>query len=92
MRDNYDDPYESTAQWLQEAARRRGRGPGLTLPSLEPKPASKSRRSHTILGVHQDIHMLAVAAALFLNYYFMGVRIEIDSMRSLLVFVLPLVG
>jgi hypothetical protein len=92
MGDNYDDPYESTAQWLQEAARRRGRGPGLPPPTLEPKPVSEARRGRTLLGVDRDIHMLAVAAALFLNYYFMQVTIEIDSMRSVLVFVRPLVG
>ena len=63
MRDNDDDPYESTA-----------------------------RSRPTLVGIHRDIHMLAVAAALFLNYYFMHVRIEIDSMRSVLVFVRPLVG
>ena len=52
--------------------------------------AGESRREYSILGIHRDIHMLAVAAALFLNYYFMDVRIEIDTLRAVLVFVLPL--
>ena len=92
MADNLEDPYESTAQWLQEAARRRGRGPTLPAPRLKAATVSQSRRERAIFGIHRDIHMLAVAAAAFLNYYFMGVRIEIDTLRSVLFFVPPLIG
>lgn len=49
-------------------------------------------RERTIFGIHRDIHLLAVAAAAFLNYYFMDVRIEIDTLRSVLFFVPPLIG
>jgi hypothetical protein len=87
MAEDRHDPYESTARWLEEAARRRTadssarRGPAATLP-----PSAKPRRERTILGIAREVFMLAVLAAVYLNYYFMQVMIEIDSLPKMIVF------
>jgi hypothetical protein len=45
------------------------------------------RHKTTVLGVGRDLCLLAVAAALYLNYHLMQVLIEIDALPSLVVFV-----
>jgi hypothetical protein len=45
------------------------------------------RRNATVLGVRRDICLLAAAAWLYLNYYFIQVQIDIYALPSLIVFV-----
>jgi hypothetical protein len=85
MVEERDDPYESTARWLEEAARRR--------PAVAPDQSqlaaptrAKPRRERTVLGIAREVYMLAVLAAAYLNYYFMQVMLEIDSLPRLVVF------
>lgn len=86
MAEDRNDPYESTARWLEEAARRPSAGlaarPG---PAVTPPPA-KPQRERTLLGVSREIYMFAVLAAAYLNYYFMQVMVEIDSLPRLVLF------
>jgi hypothetical protein len=86
MAEDRQDPYESTARWLEEAGRRRPAGsPARPEPAPEPPPA-KPRRERTILGIGREIYMLAILAAAYLNYYFMQVMLEIDSLPRLVLF------
>jgi hypothetical protein len=48
---------------------------------------SKLRRKATVLGIGRDLCMLGVASALYLNYHFMQVLIEINNLPSVIVFV-----
>jgi hypothetical protein len=48
---------------------------------------TRLRGNTAILGVGRDLCMLAVAAALYLNYHFMQVLIEINNLPSIIVFV-----
>ena len=45
------------------------------------------RGKATVFGVGRDICLLAVAAVLYLNYYFAQVLVEIYALPSLIVFV-----
>lgn len=87
MAEDRNDPYESTARWLEEAARRR---PALAPAQPQPQPAAptpaKPRRERTFLGIAREVYMLVVLAAAYLNYYFMQVMLEIDSMPRMVVF------
>ena len=85
MVEERDDPYESTARWLEEAARRRPAVAPAQSELAAPTPA-KPRRERTVLGIAREVYMLAVLAAAYLNYYFMQVMLEIDSLPGLVVF------
>jgi hypothetical protein len=86
MAEDRQDPYESTARWLEEAGRRRPAGPSAGPgPAAEPPPARQGSE-RTIFGVRREIYMFAVLAAAYLNYYFMQVMLEIDSLPRLVVF------
>jgi hypothetical protein len=47
----------------------------------------KTRHKTEVLGIGRDLCMLAVASALYLNYHFMQVLIEINNLPSVIVFV-----
>jgi hypothetical protein len=89
MAEEQDDPYESTTRWLQEAARRRrADSAGASRPQASaesPLPAKRLGRT-VIFGVGREIYLLGALAAVYLNYYFMQVMLEIDSLPSLVVF------
>jgi hypothetical protein len=89
MAEEQDDPYESTTRWLQEAARRtRADSAAASRPqssSESPLPAKRFGQT-VIFGVAREIYMLGVLAAAYLNYYFMQVMLEIDSLPTLVVF------
>jgi hypothetical protein len=86
MAEDQQDPYESTAHWLEEAGRRRPAGPSAgPAPPASPPPA-KQRRERAILGIGREIYMFAVLVAAYLNFYFMQVIQEIDSLPRLIVF------
>jgi hypothetical protein len=87
MVEDRNDPYESTARWLEEAARRRLAGPSVRResPATLPPP-TKPRRERAILGISREIYMFAILAAAYLNYYFMQVILEIDSLPNLVMF------
>ena len=88
MAEEQDDPYESTTRWLQEAARRtRADSAAAVVPqaSAEPLPAKRFGQS-VIFGVAREIYMLGMLAAAYLNYYFMQVMLEIDSLPTMVVF------
>jgi hypothetical protein len=81
------DPYESTARWLEESARRRAAScPARVELAPPPLPPAKRRRERTVLGISREIYMFAVLAAAYLNYYFMQVMIEVGSLPGLVVF------
>jgi len=86
MANETDDPYESTTRWLQEAAGRQSAPQQETAPAVK-KHLEKRRRERTFLGVGREIYMFAVLVALYLNYYFMQVIVEIDSLPSIVVFI-----
>jgi hypothetical protein len=44
-------------------------------------------RKATVFGVGREFCLLAVAAVLYLNLHFIEVQIEINALRSLIVFV-----
>ena len=85
MAEERNDPYESTARWLEEAARRRPSVASARSQPAAPTPV-KPRRERTLLGIAREIYMLAVLAAAYLNYYFLQVMLEIDSLHRLVVF------
>ena len=43
-------------------------------------------RSRTLFGVRRELYLCALAAACFLNYYFIQVKIQIDTLPALTVF------
>ena len=47
----------------------------------------KSGRERTLFGVRRELYLSALATACFLNYYFIQVKIEIDRLPALTVFV-----
>jgi hypothetical protein len=85
MADDRNDPYESTARWLEEAARRRP-APAPAQPAPVAPIPGKPRREGTLFGVSRDVYMLGLLAASYLNYYFMQVLLEIETLPRLLVF------
>ena len=89
MAEEQDDPYESTTRWLQEAARRtRADSAAVSRPQASaesPLPAKRFGQT-VIFGVAREIYMLGVLAAVYLNYYYMQVMLEIDSLPTLVVF------
>jgi hypothetical protein len=82
------DPYESTARWLEESARRRSAAaPARSGPAAAPPPLpAKPRRERRFLGLSREIYMFAVLVAVYLNYYFMQVMIDIGSLPKLVMF------
>jgi hypothetical protein len=90
-----DDPYMDTsrnlARWLQEAGRRTGRAAAASS-EVEGKPgATHSWLSGAIdRGLERAKWPLLVAlsACAFLQYFYMNVFLSIDSVRSVIVFVL----
>ena len=44
------------------------------------------RRGRTLFGVRRELYLSALAAACFLNLYFIQVKIQIDSLPVLTVF------
>lgn len=55
-------------------------------PAAAPPPPAKPRRERTLFGVSREIYMFALLAAAYLNFYFMQVMLEIDSLPSLVMF------
>ena len=87
MAEDRHDPYESTVRWLQEAAaRRHPAAASCPVPPVVPLTAAKKRGARTILGIAREVYMFSILAAAYLNYYFMQVMIEIDSLHTLVVF------
>jgi hypothetical protein len=82
------DPYESTARWLEDSARRRSAAaPARSGPAAAPPPLlAKPRRERRFLGLSREIYMFAVLVAVYLNYYFMQVMIDIGSLPKLVLF------
>ena len=86
MGEERNDPYESTARWLEEPARRRPSVRGAPHPLEAKAPAAKQTRERTLLGISREIYMLGVLAAVYLNYYYMQVMLEIDSLPRMVLF------
>jgi hypothetical protein len=85
-----DDPYESVAQWAQELGRRR-------LPAsraaLAPTVAAPVRILAPLRTTHPTTWKglsLAGLVAAYLQYYFLGVMLQIVTLPSLIVFVLTM--
>jgi hypothetical protein len=89
-----DDPYMDTsrnlARWLQEAGRRTKRGSASS--DVDGKPGA----SHAWHDGAMDRRLerakwpllVALSACAYLQYFYMNVLLAIDSIRSLIVFVL----
>ena len=61
----------------------------LHLPEFRTKlPVRNAHPERTLLGLPREIYMFAVLAAAYLNVHFMQVTIDIDSLPSVVVFVL----
>jgi len=85
MAEDRNDPYESTARWLEEAARRPAGASARPGPAVTPPPA-KPQRERTLFGISREIYMFALLATAYLNFYFMQVMLEIDSLPRLVMF------
>ena len=48
--------------------------------------AEDPRRVRTLFGVRRELYLSVLAAACFLNLYFIQVKIQIDSLPALTVF------
>jgi hypothetical protein len=85
MAEDRNDPYEATARWLEEAARRR---PAPAAPQPQPTAPTPARPQPKVklLGIAREVYMLGLLAAAYLNFYFMQVMLEIDSLPKLVVF------
>jgi hypothetical protein len=89
-----DDPYMDTsrnlARWLQEAGRRTKRATASSDADASPSAAHSWLNGAIDKGLERAKWPLLVAliACAFLQYFYMNVFLSIDSVRSLLVFVL----
>ena len=90
MNDPYMDTSRNLARWLQESGRRTKRAaasgevdakPGATHSSLDGAMDRGLERAKWPL-------LVALSACAFLQYFYMNVFVAIDSVRSLIVFVL----
>jgi hypothetical protein len=82
----HGDPYESTARWMVEAGRRRSARASAQQESPR-ESARRLPRPRTFFGIAREVYLFAVLVAVYLNYYFMQVMEEIQSLESIIVFI-----
>jgi hypothetical protein len=83
-----DDPYESTTRWMVDSGRRRSAA-ARPLPQQPSEPSRRMPRPRSLFGISREVYLFAVLVAVYLNYYFMQVTTEIQSLSSLVFFVSP---
>jgi hypothetical protein len=89
-----DDPYMDTsrnlARWLQEAGRRTKHAAASSDSDAQPRAGHSWLNGAMDRGLQRAKWPLLVAlsACAFLQYFYMNVFLSIDSVRSLIVFVL----
>ncbi|HLX79252.1 MAG TPA: hypothetical protein VKS43_01580 [Burkholderiales bacterium] len=83
-----DDPYEGVARWLQEVGRRRFPANRLPLASVVAVPVRRWTPSRTARQIAGEGLALAALVAAYLQYYFLGVMLQVLTTRSVIVFAL----
>jgi len=77
-----DDPYESSAQWMQELGRRTSTGPR---PSFHAPNVSQKKKQ----GTGRAIVGFGALSLAFLQFYFLDVLLQIQHLPALVLFVPP---
>lgn len=81
-----EDPYESSAQWLQEVARRR-RGAPQGAPAPGPSaPEPEAPRREPLLPHARGLLLFGVLAASTLQFHYVDVMLQIYALPSVTVF------
>jgi hypothetical protein len=88
-----EDPYESSAQWLQEVARRR-RGAPHEAPAPDPSapapgpsaPEPEAPRREPLLPHARGLLLFGVLAASTLQFHYLDVMLQIYALPSVTVF------
>ena len=84
-----EDTGRDLASWLQEAGRRKGASRAGEEQSPPPAPDQPPRRFtlHVSHGTLRRAFILCALCIAYLQYYSMGVMLEISSLRSIVVFI-----
>ena len=85
----HEDTGRDLARWLQEAGRRKGSSQVAQEQIPPPSPEKPPARSplHLSPAELRRVLILGALCVAFLQYYYMGVMLEITSLRSIVVFI-----
>ncbi len=83
-----EDPYEAVARWLQEVGRRRLPAGGSLPAPAAAAPLQRRIPSETTQRIACEGLALATLVAAYLQYYFLGVMLQVVTTPSVIVFAL----